>query len=130
MLLVSFGALTIYAGCSSSRGSGVVPEDAPDGGVGAVDGARGSEDALADSARPALPTGKLTIGFWCGPPLAELKKSRFDEIAAAGFTHVSNPCEGSSTVPSFNLQMLDLAKVALQATAGGARGFHHDVDKG
>ena len=53
-----------------------------------------------------------------------------DEIAAAGFTHVSNPCEGSSTVPSYNLQMLDLAEVALQATAGVARGFHHDVDKG
>lgn len=111
MLLVSFGAVTIYAGCSSSRGSGVVPEGG-DGGVGAVDGARENGDAVADSARPALPTGKLTIGFWCGLPLAELKKMRFDEIAAAGFTHVSNPCEGSSTVPSYNLQMLDLANQA------------------
>ena len=29
-----------------------------------------------------------------------------------------------------HLQMLDLAEVALEAAAGAARGFHHDVDKG
>ena len=29
-----------------------------------------------------------------------------------------------------HLQMLDLAEVALEAAAGVARGFHHDVDKG
>ena len=29
-----------------------------------------------------------------------------------------------------HLQVLDLAEVALEAAAGAARGFHHDVDKG
>ena len=40
--------------------------------------------------------------------------------------------EGDEVCRTFqrNLQILDLAEIALQVAAGAARGFHHDVEKG
>ena len=69
---------------------------------------------------PLLPEGRIEIGMWCGPPLAELTDARFAEIAAAGFTVVANACDGTTYVPAYNDLMLDLAG------AHGMRAFISD----
>jgi hypothetical protein len=106
-LLPCIALAASHAACSSTD-EAAAPVDASTGDDAGPDVSVPTPEASID-APAALPTGKLVIGMWCGPPLAELKKARFEEIAAAGFTHVSNPCEGSSNVPAFNTQMLDLA---------------------
>lgn len=60
--------------------------------------------------------------MWCGPPAAELTKARFAEIKAAGFTTVSNACDGTTYVAAYNSKMLALAKDAgLDAIVSDAR---------
>lgn len=48
------------------------------------------------------------ITFWCGPPPGELTDKRAAEIAAAGFTVIGAPCEGTMT-PKLNRRALDIA---------------------
>jgi hypothetical protein len=55
----------------------------------------------------AAPPFPFTTTFWCGPPLAEFTDARAAEIAAAGFTTVGPPCEGTDR--DGNLRALDVA---------------------
>src|SRR5215472_13329907 len=89
---------TALPGCGSSTNAPDVPSDAGPTEGGAIDSPAAREGA-ADAAAP-LPTGKFHIGMWCGPPASELTKQRFDQVAAAGITTVSPPCESGSDSPS------------------------------
>ncbi len=88
-------------GASSSRTSSTADVSTTNTGAGGS----GAGGANAFS----LPTGRFRIGMWCGPPASELTKARFDQIAAAGFTTVSNACDGSTYNASYGLQVLSLA---------------------
>jgi hypothetical protein len=63
-----------------------------------------------DSDGAPLPTGKFRIGTWCGMPMGELTKERFDEAAGAGLTTISCACEGPADTPAYSKAMLSLAK--------------------
>jgi hypothetical protein len=87
-------------------------------------GADSMEDGGVVLAPPPenLPTGTFRIGIWCGPPLAELTRQRFDEMQAAGITTVSNACEASANEPAYNKKMLALAaEVGLTAIVSDSR---------
>lgn len=98
--------------------------------------------ALAAQAQgaPVLPTGKMTIGTWCGVPRKFLSPERFLEAREAGFTYISTSCEGRAwdaipTVePVYAVQMVKLAHAAgLQSIVWDSRIFAaaagRDVDK-
>ncbi len=99
------------------------------GGPGLGDGGAGNETSAAgDGGSPGtdadvpLPTGKLAIGYWCGAPASFLTQARFDEMAAAGFTIASNPCDPSSNNATYNQQMLTMsAKAGMTAIVSDAR---------
>ncbi len=109
------GAGAPDSGPGGLRDSGPTAEPAdasvPFQDAGVSDAGVATPDASVPPAKP-LPTAAPVIGFWCGPPEPFLTQARFDQIAAAGFTHASNPCEPSSNVPAFNLKMLELANKA------------------
>jgi hypothetical protein len=64
------------------------------------------------------------IGFWCGLPPSELTEARVAEIAAAGFTVMSNACDWASYGADYNRQMLALAEAAgLEVTVTDTRAF-------
>ncbi|KAH3756017.1 hypothetical protein Pelo_8145 [Pelomyxa schiedti] len=50
---------------------------------------------VAVGAVPYLSTANLTIGMWCGIPPQYLSYDRVAEVAAAGLTVASGPCEGT-----------------------------------
>jgi hypothetical protein len=99
--------VSLLAACDATVTSPTVP--VPDAGNQAD---ASTNDAGTDGAAPIvpLPTGRFRIGMWCGPPAAEMTKARMDEIAAAGFTTAANACDGSTSVPAYNMTMLSLAE--------------------
>jgi hypothetical protein len=122
VVLPSAGALTGGVACSSSNDDEGARSQA--NGPGARNDAgvllEGGGAATEGGSQHQLATGKPTIGFWCGLPESEQTKARFDEIVAAGFTHVSNACEAANT--SYNFKMLDLAgQTGLVAIVSDAR---------
>lgn len=64
--------------------------------------------ARAAERSPWAATTPFITTFWCGPPLAEFDDARAAEVAAAGFTIVGPPCEGSLDRDA-NLRALDAA---------------------
>ena len=94
------------SGTSATSGaSGSAGKGGQAGGAGFPGSAGGASGSAA-----ALPTGRFRIGMWCGPPASELTAARFAEIADVGITTMSNACDGSTYVPSYNLQALSLAE--------------------
>ena len=77
-------------------------------GSGGSAGTAGASGAAGSGGAP-LPTGKLSIGFWCGLPASELTQPRVDQIAQAGFTFAANACDGTTFNPSYNQTLLALA---------------------
>jgi hypothetical protein len=57
------------------------------------------------------PPAAFPIGMWCSPPEPYVTLDQYKRIAAAGFTVVSPPCEGSVT-PALNRKILDTARSA------------------
>jgi len=95
------------------------------GGAGGLAGSSGSAGASgAAGAGGALPTGEIVVGFWCGPPASELNAQRVAEIAAAGFTVMSNACDGSTFQAAYNQDMLDLAgQAGIEAVVTDVRAY-------
>lgn len=103
----------VLAGCSGpatfSAGSGGASPAIPANDAGNIPDA--TNDGVDGSTPNApLPTGHFRISMWCGPPAAEMTKARIDEIAADGFTTVTNACDSSTNVPAYNSKMLSLAE--------------------
>jgi hypothetical protein len=134
------GASTTAAasGAGGYAAGGAGAGASPSGGAGGAGGAGGRGGATTTSAGghggattgtgghggAALPTGAVEIGFWCGPPAGEMVEARAAEIAAAGFTLVSNACDGSTYEPGYDGAMLALAaKHGLRAIVSDARTF-------
>ncbi len=90
------------AGAGQSGGTAGTTQQAGAGGEGPSAGSGGSAPA-------PLPTGKGTIGYWCGPPAAAATDAVYDDIAKAGFTLTSNACDGSTYNAAYDKQMLDFA---------------------
>lgn len=112
------------------RDPAAIPDDT--GEDTAVDTAIDPEDSTPpdspdDSPPPddtGLPTGHVVIGFWCGPPASEMTAARMAEIAAAGFTTVSNACDSTTYTTSYNQLMLSLAAAeGLDAVVTDSRGI-------
>ena len=110
------GGATPEAGTGGGAGStatGGTPAGAAGSGgsPAGVAGSGGSPAGTAGSggSAPGLPTGKGTLGYWCGPPAAFQSAATYDEIAAAGFTLTSNACDGTTYNPVYNKQMLGFA---------------------
>lgn len=117
LTLLALGTGSLAGACSSSDAPGADPHVTPGPGStgdgdGGADGSRGEDGGTVDVGGRPLATARYTIGFWCGPPAGDLTAARMTEIAGAGFTHVSNPCDPSSNEPAYNTKMLDLAKAA------------------
>ncbi len=87
---------------------------------GANGGSAGAEGGAAGTAGAGLPKGDVVIGMWCGLPASELNAARVTEIAQAGFTTMTNACDGTTFNAAYNKQMLDLA------SAAGLRAFVTD----
>ena len=106
-------ATLALAACGNSSNGAPSPIDAGSVDANAVDAVSDAGTEGGDASHETLlPTGRFRIGMWCGPPAAELSKARFDEIAAAGFTTVSNACDGATYVPAYDSKLLALAQQA------------------
>jgi hypothetical protein len=87
-------------------------------------GETGAPHTGDDPGPDGLATGPFVIGFWCGPPAAELTAARVAEIAAAGFTRVSNACDAATYEAGYNTLMLELAAdYGLDAVVTDTRGL-------
>ncbi len=75
---------------SKAADAAVPPVDAGSPDAGSIDA--GKPDAgPADAGLPAR--APFMLGFWCGPPVAETTAERYRQVAAAGFTFASPPCD-------------------------------------
>jgi len=97
--LVSILALVLACGPSSAT---------PDGGT--IEGGIVDAATDADAATP-LPTGKFRIAMWCGPPGDLLSQGSVDTAAKAGFTTVSNGCDGTTSA-AYDKELLQFAEQA------------------
>jgi hypothetical protein len=52
------------------------------------------------------------ISFWCGVPIKFIAQERYDEVAAAGFTHAMPNLDGGQPTREHNLRTLDYCKAA------------------
>jgi hypothetical protein len=67
------------------------------------------------------PPPSFPVGMWCSPPERFITVEQYRHIAAAGFTVVLPPCEGTTT-PALNHKILDTARAAgLGAIIGDPR---------
>ena len=112
--LFSIAFVLVACGKGSLGGSGGSTGGSPSSGtaVGPSSATGATSSGTGGSGPTPLPTGRFRIGMWCGPPAAELTKARFDEIKGAGFTTVSNACDGTTYVPAYDTKMLSLANDA------------------
>jgi hypothetical protein len=106
--------VTLLPACADGEDSKVDGAVLPDAGPDATLPDAVALDAAPDAApgpdaAPPLPTGKVEISLWCGLPPAELTAARVAEVAAAGFTVITNACDGAAFNPTYNAEMLALA---------------------
>ncbi len=115
--LLLLGLIPLACGSDGASSPGQGGPASPEGGAAedarAVDGGPFLDGALpletgGDVTAP-LPTGRFRIAMWCGPPANEMTQARVLEIRKAGFTTMSNACDGATYVPSYDSLMLSLA---------------------
>lgn len=108
-LACAFALVPALAACDGGGSSSTDAPFADAGTAGGDDAGAGAEGGGSSDVDAALPTGRFTIGMWCGPPPGQLTKARFDEVAAAGITTVSPSCESGSDTVTYDQQVLALA---------------------
>jgi hypothetical protein len=80
-----------------------------------------SLSCLGQNISTGWPPAKFPIGMWCSPPEPYITVEQYKHIAAAGFTVVSPPSEGTIT-PALNHKILETARAAgLKAIVGDPR---------